>query len=172
MSLNNSNILITGATGGLGSFLSLEFAKRGANLILVDKDKKGLIKIYDQIESENNLKPLAIPLDFLTAGDEEFETMAEELKKEFGKIDHLIHAASLFKKLAPFTDLSSKDLENQFRVNCLAAFGITRACIELLRKSEKGRILLISEEHAFRKGKAYWTSFAISNIGLKALMGF
>ena len=47
----NKNILITGASKGLGREISVEFKKLGANLILVARDKKilkGIVKKNDK----------------------------------------------------------------------------------------------------------------------------
>ena len=49
MSLADKTILITGAAGGLGSALALQSASAGAELILLDKNRRALGLLSDRI---------------------------------------------------------------------------------------------------------------------------
>lgn len=45
MEIAGSTVLITGATGSIGSAIAHEFSRRGANLVLTDRDEERLSKL-------------------------------------------------------------------------------------------------------------------------------
>lgn len=53
MNFKNKVILITGASSGIGKQTAIEFAKRGANLILVARRKNKLELIANELEKFN-----------------------------------------------------------------------------------------------------------------------
>ena len=71
--LEGKNILITGAGSGIGRQLAIDFAQKGANLILMSKDFQKLMSLQDQIKVKNNKEPLIIEFDFLKAKDKEYK---------------------------------------------------------------------------------------------------
>ena len=52
--LENKNILITGATRGIGNKLATHFTSQGANIILLASNEEDLNKIYDELMSINS----------------------------------------------------------------------------------------------------------------------
>ena len=50
--LKGKTLIVTGAASGLGQALSSRFLDRGANLLLIDKNKKGLEKLKNQYSEE------------------------------------------------------------------------------------------------------------------------
>ena len=61
----NKNILITGASKGLGREISVEFKKLGANLILVARDKKILEGIVKKNDKKHNISLICLNLKIL-----------------------------------------------------------------------------------------------------------
>ena len=51
-SFANKTVFITGAASGLGRALSHRFFRMGSNLVLVDKNKKGLEKLKHQFPQD------------------------------------------------------------------------------------------------------------------------
>ena len=49
-------IIITGASSGIGKSLAIEFAKRGANLVLGARQYVTLCELTDQLISEHQIK--------------------------------------------------------------------------------------------------------------------
>ena len=62
MSLSGKTILITGAAGGLGAALALQCAKAGAELVLLDKDRRGLNQLSDKITDQDLASPGLYPM--------------------------------------------------------------------------------------------------------------
>ena len=53
MDFKNKTVLITGASSGIGKVTSIEFAKLGANLILVARSKEKLEKVENELKKFN-----------------------------------------------------------------------------------------------------------------------
>ncbi len=89
---SNKNIIITGASSGIGYALALELASRGANLILAARRKDRLQELAARIES-NGGKALVTAVDVTKEGE---LTNARELAhKKFGLIDITIANAAI-----------------------------------------------------------------------------
>ena len=101
----DKNILITGASYGLGSFLAKELGKLGSNLILVARNKKKLEVTLSKIA--NNSKSIIIPCDL--ASNQDIEKMCKKVKTNlyFRKIQILICSGfSLLWLFRPLRSLS------------------------------------------------------------------
>ena len=73
MKFKDKNIIVTGATGGLGSELALEFIKLGANMFLFGRNRTKLKSLEKNLFSyaSSNQKIEIIPLDFSSINIEE-----------------------------------------------------------------------------------------------------
>ena len=60
--LKNLNILITGASGGIGTSLSKAFALTNANLFLVGSSEEKLYKLRDQLPTKENINCFSVDL--------------------------------------------------------------------------------------------------------------
>jgi NADP-dependent 3-hydroxy acid dehydrogenase YdfG len=89
---SNKNIVITGASSGIGYALALELASQGANLILAARRKDRLQELAKRIES-NGGQALVTAADVTKEGE---LTNARELAhKKFGLIDITIANAAI-----------------------------------------------------------------------------
>ena len=75
MSLSGKTILITGAAGGLGEALAVQCADVGAELILLDKDRRGLNQVSDNITDLGLAPPGLYPMDLAGAGVNDFNDL-------------------------------------------------------------------------------------------------
>ena len=55
--LEGKNILITGASSGIGRTLTKNLSKFGANIIMLSKNEKKLDSIYDEIKEKYKTDP-------------------------------------------------------------------------------------------------------------------
>ena len=53
MDFKNKTVLITGASSGIGKQTAIEFAKLGANIILIARRKEKLVKLADELKKFN-----------------------------------------------------------------------------------------------------------------------
>ena len=88
------NVLITGATSGIGKSCAYTFAKKGYNLIITGRRKERLDEIKDFLQTEFNVKIQTLCFDVRNL--EETKNAIESIdEKEFQHIDILINNAGL-----------------------------------------------------------------------------
>ncbi|POZ63398.1 SDR family oxidoreductase [Chromobacterium alticapitis] len=157
-------ILITGASQGIGREAALAFARHGASVVLLSRSVRGLEKVYDEVVAIGGPEPAAIPLDLLSAGENEFNNLALTIHREFGRLDGILHCASHFYALSPLTNQGIEEWMNQYRINTVARFALTRACLPLLKEAPDASVLFVGEHHALYPA-AYWGAFGASSAG-------
>jgi NAD(P)-dependent dehydrogenase (short-subunit alcohol dehydrogenase family) len=162
-------ILITGAGDGIGKAVSLACGALGATAILLGRTVRKLEKVYDAIVEANGPKPAIYPMDLAGATAEHYAELKENVDKEFGRLDGLLHNAAHLKALSSVENSDPEDWALSFQVNVHAPYLLTRACLPLLRRSEDARIVFTADAGG-RRGRAYWGAYAASKAAAECLM--
>jgi NAD(P)-dependent dehydrogenase (short-subunit alcohol dehydrogenase family) len=165
--LKDRIIMVTGAGQGIGRVAAKTFASYGATVVLHGRDERKLIAVYDEIEAAGHPVPAAIPLDFLGASDAQFEALADSIRKEFGRLDGVLHNAVRFDALSPLSNQDSEQWSAALKINLLAPVALTRALTPLLVASPDASVVVTSETHGHAPC-AYWGAFAVSKAALEA----
>ncbi|MDO8909098.1 MAG: YciK family oxidoreductase [Pseudohongiella sp.] len=168
-SLTDRIILITGAGDGIGRAVALASAREGATVILLGRTQEKLEKVYDLIVAENLPEPIIHPMDLATATNEEYELLGRSIDEQFGRLDGLLHNASVLGLLGPVQYFAPESLMKIMQVNVNAAFLMTRALLPALLKSDSGRVLFTSSSVG-RAGRAYWGAYSVSKFATEGLM--
>lgn len=169
MSLSNKTILITGAAGGLGSALALQCASLGAELILLDKNRRGLSKLSDQLTNQGMTAPGLYPMDLAGAGVDDFDDLAGILESEYGELHALIHCALDFEGLQPLDQVQPQDWLRSMQVNVNAPWLLSCALLPLLKKSQSGRLFFLLDDLETVTG-AYWGAYGAGKAALTGLV--
>ena len=161
MLLKNKNILITGATDGIGAQISKLYSSHGANIILLGRNEEKLNKIYDDIIENTNTKPLILECDLNQISDNGAKEVADAISDEYGVLHGLIHNAAELGKLTSLENYSLDDWDKLMRVNLTAPFLLTKYLLPCLKEADNGRVILTSSGVA-HKGRAFWGAYNIS----------
>jgi NAD(P)-dependent dehydrogenase (short-subunit alcohol dehydrogenase family) len=167
--LNGKTILITGAGSGLGRAAALSYAMHGATVLLLGKNLEKLEQTYDAIEAAGAPTPALMTLDLETAGETEYQEVANIVAGEFGKLDGLLHNAALSAPMLPLQFVTLNSWNKLLQVNLTAAFALTRACLPVLQQAPNASLVFTSSR-AGRETRAYWGPYAISKHGVETLM--
>jgi NAD(P)-dependent dehydrogenase (short-subunit alcohol dehydrogenase family) len=167
--LKDRVILITGASGAIGSAAAKAYAAHGASTILLGRTQGKLEQVYDAIEKAGLPQPAMVPVDFETAGPEDFRAIAQGIQQTFGRLDGLLHAAGQLGTLTPLEHYDLPLWSRLMQVNLNAAFLMTRACLPLLKQAPDASIIFNTSQEG-RKGKAYWGAYGISHAALENMM--
>ncbi|MBI2312148.1 MAG: YciK family oxidoreductase [Betaproteobacteria bacterium] len=162
-------VLVTGAGQGIGRIAALTYAAHGATVVLHGRKVKKLEKVYDEIEVAKGPQPAIIPLDLEKAEEKDFEGLAGAVETQLGRLDGILHNAAFGYTPSP---LESQTLEQWLawtRVDLLAPFALTRACLPLLKKSPDASVLMTSETHGHSPA-AYWGGLAVVKSGIETLV--
>lgn len=162
-------ILVTGASGGLGGAAARAFACHGATVILHGRNVKRLEALYDRIVSAGSPEPAIIPLDLETAMGAEFDQVAQAIENEFGRLDGILHSAVRLTRLTPLDHQTPEEWVTLLKLNLVAPFALTRACLSLLKTAPDASVIMTSDTHGHAPA-AYWGGFAVAKAGLEALV--
>ncbi|MDJ0834766.1 MAG: SDR family NAD(P)-dependent oxidoreductase [Gammaproteobacteria bacterium] len=164
-SLQDKIILVTGATGGYGKTMSLAFASAGATVILLGKNVRLLENLYDEIEAAGYPMPAIYPLNLEGATEKDYYEMGENIAKEFGRLDGLLHAAVTLGAPTPFEHSDSETWYQVMQINLHGPYLLTKYCIPLLKQSAHASLLFMTDD----KLGAYWDAYAVSKQGINGL---
>jgi NAD(P)-dependent dehydrogenase (short-subunit alcohol dehydrogenase family) len=126
--------LITGAKGGLGSFVTEAFLAAGAKVAGVSRS----IRATDFPHPEFTAMPAEL------SSGEAARKLAGDMVTRFGRIDALVHVVGDFAGGARVDDTDDPTLQKMLNVNYRAAFFICRAVLPQMRQQGSGRILAVA----------------------------
>ncbi|MHB1144836.1 MAG: SDR family NAD(P)-dependent oxidoreductase [Thiobacillus sp.] len=161
-------ILVTGASSGLGRAASLAFARHGATVALLARDEARLEAVYDEIVAAGGHEPAMFPYDLAAADDRSLETLAGTLAHHLKRLDGVLHSAHRFYSLTPLELQTLEQWQTLMRVNLIAPFALTRACLPLLKQAPDAAVVFTGETHGHHPG-AYWGGYAVAKSGLETL---
>lgn len=167
--LRDRVILITGASDGIGRALALQAAALGAQVILHGRNVEKLEKVYDEIEAQGSApRPSIAVVDLASANSTAYETLASNLAEEFGRLDGLVHNASMLGDRFSIEQYDAVQWQKVLHVNLTAAFAITQVLLPMLKQAEDASIIFTSSGVG-RTGRAFWGAYAVSKFGTEAL---
>jgi NAD(P)-dependent dehydrogenase (short-subunit alcohol dehydrogenase family) len=142
---NGRLVAITGATSGIGYVTAREYASHGANLLVINRNKKKTLNLCEEIN-----RVFGVECDFMLADFghiSEVKKVGEELANSDLNIDVFIHNAGVY--LTEKT-ISDDGLEMVFQVDHLSSFILNYILKDKLKAQQKCRIILVnSEGHRF-----------------------
>lgn len=166
--LHDRVILVTGATGTIGSALCKRLAAQGATLILASRKVPNLQRLYDQIERAGGSQPAIYPVNLTGASPADFEQLAQTVQSELGRLDALIHLAAEFDALAPLAATSPEAWMANIHTNLNAPLFLTQAMLDLLRDGDGGQVIFTVDDPE-RTNKAYWGAYGVSKAATLAM---
>lgn len=124
------NIIVTGASRGIGYETALQLCKDGHHVLAVARNGKGLEKLQAQASSAGVANRLMIlPVDLTSEKD--IQELVFTVKSLGGKTDVLINnAGTLLNK--PFESISLAELRQVYELNVFAPFRLTQAILPFL----------------------------------------
>jgi NAD(P)-dependent dehydrogenase (short-subunit alcohol dehydrogenase family) len=132
-------VLVTGAAGGLGRGLALEFAAAGARIVALDRDEAGLDSLRAELEGRG-AACLAAPSDVTDAAACERAVAAGFAR--FGSLDVLVNNAGMSHRSAfERTDLAV--IRQVMEVNFFGAVNCTKAALPAL-VAARGHVIAVS----------------------------
>jgi NAD(P)-dependent dehydrogenase (short-subunit alcohol dehydrogenase family) len=158
-------VIVTGASGGIGSACAKLFAARGARLALVDRDEAKLSALAAEVGAD----ALTLVLDVTAEAD--MAQMASRTLQRFGGIDVLVAAAGILRtggEPRTVLDTSYDEWRTVIEVNLTGAFLSNRAVLAAMLERGYGDIVNISSTTG-RQGRAYDAPYAASKFGIVGL---
>jgi short-subunit dehydrogenase len=155
MQINNSTVLLTGATGGLGEAIARELGGRGAKLILTGRRTD----VLEGLASELGARALAADLADRAAVD--------RLLGEAGEVDILVANAALH-GAGRLEEFEMEEVDRTLEVNLRAPIAMAHALAPAMAARGSGHLLFVSS----LSGKAPTAMTSLYNATKFGLRGF
>lgn len=141
-SLNQSVVLITGASSGIGEALALRLAQDfpGIHLVLTSRSREKLEALALAC-GNHNAKTLIIAADL--TDPEQIANLVNQTLEHVGRVDALVNNAG-YGQMGPVELIPPDAAQRQFQVNVFAPMQLVRALIPVFRNQGNGRIINIS----------------------------
>jgi short-subunit dehydrogenase len=139
-------VVITGATGGVGRVTAWEFAKQGAKVVLIARDRTQLQATAKEVEAYGGI---AVPTCFDISDAEQIEQVTESIEREWGPIDVWINNAmnSVF---APFDKITAEEYRRVTDVTYLGSIYATMSALKRMKARNRGSIVFVGSALAYR----------------------
>lgn len=167
MSFRDRSVLVTGASRGLGRALLGEFARAGARVVGVARDRDGIEQVAEELRTQGHVAHgLAADL----GEKRDIYPIAGSAAALVGPIDVLVHNASSLgpTPLPLLLDTSCEDFAHVLEVNLLGPFRLSKAIAGNMLLRGQGTVLHISSDAA---SNAYprWGAYGVSKAALDHL---
>ena len=136
------NVLITGASGGIGEAMCREFAKNGYNVVIhYNSSEEAALKLQQEIESQYQVKAVPIKADLRNSDD--VKALARKATAIIGNTDVLINNAGVA-YLTLFQTADDNKVRELFDINLMSAMNLTKEILPSMIRNQSGRIINIS----------------------------
>lgn len=139
--LKGKNVIITGASRGIGKGIAEVFAKHGANIAFTYRSSDEKAKALEIELSSNGCKAKGYKSD---ASDfEAAQQLSKDVMDDFGSIDVLVNNAGITKD-GLLMRMSEEDFDSVMNINMKSVFNMTKAVLRPMLKARAGSIINMS----------------------------
>ncbi|MFH1262031.1 MAG: SDR family oxidoreductase [Pseudomonadota bacterium] len=157
-------VIVTGASGGIGKETALEFARKGARVVLAARNLARLEEVAKEIAAIGS-EALIVPCD--VSKEAECKQMVAKGIDRFGKIDILVNNAG-YGHYAAVENLVAEDLHKIFSTNLYGAIWCAQAVIPHMKARHTGHIVNVSTVISFRS-MPYMTAYCMTKFAMNAM---
>jgi NAD(P)-dependent dehydrogenase (short-subunit alcohol dehydrogenase family) len=163
--LDGKGVIVTGASGGIGSAVARAFASAGARVLATDVDQAPLDELVAGLDGDGHL---AISADLRLL--ESHDGLVEHAVDAFGGLDVLVNLAAVVRRQYDLEEVTEADWDFQLDINLKAAFFLCRrAARAMVDAGRGGRIVTFSSQAWWTGGYAGSTAYAASKGGVVSM---
>ena len=137
-SFSGKHVLVTGASGGLGSALVKHLAEMGASLVITSRSIKALNELISTIPEATRVVPVTADLSSPGQAD----ILAKKAIEALGYIDVLFNNAGIG-YFALMEEAAEENIRHLFELNTFSPLALTKALLPHMKKRGGGRVINI-----------------------------
>jgi len=130
--LKKRNILITGASSGIGRQCAITVSQLGANVVLVARNEERIKQTYQQLSKGNHLWFSQDITEY-----DKLEEIVDQSVAKIGKISGFVHSAGIEMTL-PLKNITSTHYEKVLSINVISAFELAKIISKKKYLNENG----------------------------------
>ena len=138
-SLENKNILVTGASSGLGVGIAIDCSKMGANMVVTARNEERLNRTMRELEKANNFSIIA---DLVK--DEDIEDLVEKVPV----LDGVVLCAGVIKTM-PVKNIKFDAIDEIFDINIISSIKLLKLLLKNKKLAFGASVVFISSVSTF-----------------------
>jgi len=140
MNFKEKTVLITGASSGIGYASAVQFAKKGAKLILVSRNKEKLNQVSEDLK-KYNVPTFAYECD--VSDKLQVNKISKIILDRFGSIDILVNNAG-FAVYGSVSNLTIEEIESQMETNYFGMIYFVKNFLPSMLEKKSGHIVNVA----------------------------
>lgn len=142
--LCDKNIIITGASRGIGRALAVELSNFGANVAGMARDEKALVELSHELAAVGDFRlEVADVTSF-----EQLQIAVANIFEIFSDIDYLIVSAGVITPKTSILDVDYKAWSENIDINLKGAFCAVKSCLPYMLKKHSEKIIFLGSDIA------------------------
>jgi len=163
--LEGRGVILTGATGGIGSAVANGFAAAGAKVMAVDLDQGRLDDLVGGLEGSGHATAAVDLRDLGT-----HQALVERATRELGGVYVLANLAAVLRRRGSLDEVTEDDWDLQHDINLKSAFFLARAAGNaMIAAGDGGRIILFSSQGWWTGGFGGSVAYASTKGGVTTM---
>lgn len=158
-------VAVVGASSGIGRETALQFASRGAKVVVASRSRPGLESLVDEIRQVGG-SAIAVIAD--VANFEQVKEIADKAVDYYGHLDTWVHAAAT-SVFATFDNLTPEEFKRVIDVNLVGQAYGAMAALPHLKREGRGSLIHISSVEG-RRSLPYQSAYSASKHGINGFL--
>lgn len=162
--INEQVVVVFGASSGIGRIAALDFARRGARVVVAARSEDGLKTLVAEIEANGGeaFYQIADAADFA-----QVKAVADQTVEKFGRLDTWVHSAAVF-LFAKVEQVEPEEYKRLIEVNLLGQIYGAKCALPHLRENG-GALIHISSVESWRT-VPYQSAYGASKHGINGFV--
>jgi NAD(P)-dependent dehydrogenase (short-subunit alcohol dehydrogenase family) len=158
-------VVVCGASSGIGREAALQFARRGARVVVSARSREGLDSLVEEIRGAGG-KAVAVPAD--VSDFNQVKAVADAAVEHFGRLDTWVHLAAV-SLYATLEQTTPEEFRQVIDVNLTGQAYGAMAALPHLKREGRGALIHISSVEA-RRSLPYQSAYAASKHGVEGMV--
>jgi NAD(P)-dependent dehydrogenase (short-subunit alcohol dehydrogenase family) len=158
-------VAVVGASSGIGRETAIQFAARGAKLVVSARSQPGLDSLVDEIKQIGG-EAIAVPAD--VADFEQVKAIADKAIEQYGRLDTWVHLAAI-NLYATFEQTTPEEFKRIIDVNLMGQVHGAMAALPHLKREGRGSLIHVSSVEA-KRSFPYHSAYGASKHGIEGFL--
>uniref|UniRef100_A0A0W0F916 NAD(P)-binding protein n=1 Tax=Moniliophthora roreri TaxID=221103 RepID=A0A0W0F916_MONRR len=151
--LHNKNVIVTGASAGIGAATAILFAKAGSNVILAARRIDALKKVAEQCVAAHKESGLNVGGKFATvqldvSDKAQVAGLWDKIPQDLRDVDILVNNAGFVLGVEHAGDIKDSDIEAMFQTNVFGLISVTQLLVKHFKSKQAGHIINLGSPYA------------------------